>query len=337
MLKPVVCWFVYPHLDMDKIRFGIIGCGDIARKAFIPALKKSKYAEIVAVASRNSNKAESVSVEFECDFESNYELLLNRNDISAIYIATVPSTHEKIILAAAKNGKHILCEKPLTVSYNSAKKVVNYCKKMRIGILEGFMYQFHTQHQIVQNIINVGEIGTPILMQAQFGFPPLKSDNFRYNKELGGGAILDAGSYTLHIARNIFKKEPVEVYSIIDYNKEGIDIHGTVLLNFHKGQTANLSFGFDNFYRNNYSVWGTEGYISVMRSFSISETFKPRIILEKQDYYEEIECNPENQFVSEIEYFCKNLNSKNIVNSWRNDMLSQAKLIDIINNQNKKK
>ena len=65
MLKPVVYWFVYPHLDMDKIRFGIIGCGDIARKAFIPALKKSKYAELVAVASRNSNKAKSFSVEFD--------------------------------------------------------------------------------------------------------------------------------------------------------------------------------------------------------------------------------------------------------------------------------
>ena len=69
---------------MDKIRFGVIGCGYIARKAFIPALKKSKYAELVAVASRNSNKAKSFSVEFECDYENNYELLLNRNDISAV-------------------------------------------------------------------------------------------------------------------------------------------------------------------------------------------------------------------------------------------------------------
>jgi dTDP-3,4-didehydro-2,6-dideoxy-alpha-D-glucose 3-reductase len=322
---------------VDKIRFGVIGCGYIARKAFIPALKKSKPAELVAVASRNSNKAKSFSVEFECDYENNYELLLNRNDISAVYIATVPSTHEEIIISAAKNRKHILCEKPLTVSYKSAKKIVDYCKKKGVGILEGFTYQLHSQHQMAQNIINEGKIGTPILLQAQFGFPPLKSDNFRYNKELGGGAILDAGSYTLHLARNFFKKEPVEVYSIIDYNKDGIDIHGTVLLNFHKGQTANLSFGFDNFYRNNYSVWGTKGYISVMRSFSIPETFKPKIILEKQDYYEEIECNSENQFVSEIEYFCKNFNNKNIVNSWRNDALAQANLIDIIKKQNKKR
>jgi len=322
---------------MDKIRFGVIGCGYIARKAFIPALKKSKYAELVAVASRNSNKAKSFSVEFECDYENNYELLLNRNDISAVYIATVPSTHEEIILSAAKNGKNILCEKPLTVSYNSAKKIVDYCKRKKIGILEGFMYQFHSQHQIVQNIINKGKIGTPISMQAQFGFPPLKSDNFRYNKELGGGVLLDAGSYTLHIARKFFQKEPVGVYSVIDYNKDGIDVHGTVLLNFRKGQTATLSFGFDNYYRNNYSVWGTEGYISVMRSFSIPATFKPRIILEKQDYYEEIECDPEDQFVKEIEYFCKGLISESIVNAWQNDALTQAKLIDIIKNQNKRK
>ena len=201
---------------MNKIRFGVIGCGYISRKAFIPALKKSNLAELVVVASRDKDKAKSFSVEFACDAEKDYNTLLRRNDIDAVYIATVPSTHEKIILSAAKNGKHILCEKPLTVSYNSAKKIVNHCNNYGVGIFEGFMYQFHSQHQKVRDIVNEGGIGKPILFQAQFGFPPLDKDNYRYRRDLGGGALLDAGSYTIHAARHFFQREPTKVYSVIN-------------------------------------------------------------------------------------------------------------------------
>ena len=81
------------------IRFGVIGCGSIAKKGFIPALKKSKFAKLVAVASRDKDKAKSFSNLFECDAERNYKSLLQRNDINAIYIATVPSTHEEIIIS----------------------------------------------------------------------------------------------------------------------------------------------------------------------------------------------------------------------------------------------
>ena len=145
------------------IGFGVIGCGSVAKKGFIPALKKANFARLVAVASRDPEKAGSFSDEFKCDAEEDYESLLKRKDINAIYIATVPSTHEDIILSAAKYGKHILCEKPLTVSYNSARKIMNYCIEKRVNVFEGFMYQFHSQHKVVNDLIKDGEIGNPIL------------------------------------------------------------------------------------------------------------------------------------------------------------------------------
>lgn len=315
---------------MDKIRFGVIGCGYIARKAFIPALKKSKYAELVAVASRDKNKAEFFAAEFECDAKRNYESLLSRNDISAVYIATVPSTHEEIILSAAKHGKHILCEKPLTVSYNSAIRIVDYCKKKKIGIFEGFMYQFHSQHQKVRDIVNDGEIGKPILFQAQFGFPPLDKDNYRYRRGLGGGALLDAGSYTIHAARHFFQREPTEVYSVVDCNGREVDTHGSILLNFGNKQTAILSFGFNNYYRNSYSIWGTKGQVTVNRAFSVPDTHKPKIILEKQDYYKEIECESDDHFMKEIEYFCKGVSEEKAIDAWRKEALLQATVLNTV-------
>ena len=313
---------------MGKIRFGVIGCGYIVKKALIPALKKSRYAELVAIASRDKNKAKSFSIEFGCNYEKDYETLLSRDDLDAVYIATVPSTHEEIILMSANYDKHILCEKPLTASYNSAKKIVDNCNNRGVRVFEGFMYQFHSQHQKVRDIISSGEIGKPILFQAQFGFPPLDKENYRYRRDLGGGALLDAGSYTIHAARHFFQREPIDVHSNIYNNGKEVDIHGSVTLGFGEGQTAQLSFGFNNYYRNTYSIWGTDGQVTVARAFSIPPTFKSNIIIEKQNYYEEIICEPDDHFVKQIDHFAKTLCNNNTHETWTNDIIMQAKLIE---------
>ena len=315
---------------MVKIRFGVIGCGYISRKAFIPALINSSSAELVAVASRSIERAEAYAKEFNCVPIDNYTALLSRKDINAVYIATPPSTHEKIIIVAAAEGKHVLCEKSLTLSYNSAKKIIDYCKKMEVGIFEGFMYQFHSQHQKVRDIVNDGEIGKPILFQAQFGFPPLDKDNYRYRRGLGGGALLDAGSYTIHAARHFFQREPTEVYSVVDCNGREVDTHGSILLNFGNKQTAILSFGFNNYYRNSYSIWGTKGQVTVNRAFSVPDTHKPKIILEKQDYYKEIECESDDHFMKEIEYFCKGVSEEKAIDAWRKEALLQATVLNTV-------
>ena len=319
---------------MDKIRFGVIGCGYISRKAFIPALINSNSAVLVAVASRSIERAEAYAKEFNCVPFDNYTALLSRQDINAVYIATPPSTHEKIIIAAAAEGKHVLCEKPLTISYNSARKIVDYCRNKGVCIIEGFMYQFHSQHQKVRDIVNEGGIGKPILFQAQFGFPPLDKDNYRYRRDLGGGALLDAGSYTIHAARHFFQREPTKVYSVLNSKEREVDTHGSILLDFGNKQTAVLSFGFNNFYRNTYSIWGTKGQVTVNRAFSVSVTHEPKIILEKQDYYKEIECESDDHFMKEIDFFSKCITEKKSIDTWRKDILLQTTVLNTVIEQN---
>jgi len=330
MLRHAACWLVCPRHDMEKIRFGVIGCGYIAGKAVIPALISSKYAELVAVADISKEKADSFSIKFGCDSESNTESLLRRDDIKAVYIATVPSSHEQIVLSAAKFGKHILCEKPLTVSYDSAKRMVDCSEKYGVGIFEGFMYQFHSQHQNVRALVDSGEIGRPVLFTSSFGFPPLENDNFRYHVKLGGGALLDAGSYTIHAARKFFKREPINAHSLLYNNGNEVEIHGAVTLDFGEGQTAQLSFGFNNFYRNEYSVWGTDGQVTVKRAFSIPATFEPKIILEKQDFTDEIICEADDHFQGEVDYFCMSIGNNNVQKTWTDDIIFQSKLTESI-------
>ena len=313
---------------MKQVRFGVIGCGSIAKKSFVPALMKAKNAKLITVASRSKDKAKLFSLEFDCEYDYDYESLLGRNDIDAVYISTVPATHESIIMLAAKYEKHILCEKPLTTSYNSAKKIVNYTKIKNVGIFEGFMYQFHSQHEKIKKLINKGEIGRPILFQAQFGFPPLDNKNFRYSKNLGGGALLDAGCYTIHAARNFFGREPINVDVCIDFNNEDVDIHGSVLLDFGSSQTAFLSYGFNNSYRNNYTIWGTNGHLTVKKAFSVPIEHKATIVIERHNSINEIICNTDNQFVNQIEYYSDNILKNDIHKIWAKDILMQSKIIE---------
>ncbi|MCI5188749.1 MAG: gfo/Idh/MocA family oxidoreductase [Candidatus Electrothrix sp. AS4_5] len=314
---------------MKKIRFGVIGCANIAMKSFIPALKKSKTAELTAVASRSLEKAEKFANKFHCIPVCGYENLLKRNDIDAVYIATPTGLHAHWVIASAQSGKHILCEKTLAKNVKETLQILAACEKNDVALLEGFSYQFHPQHKELSEIVRQGKIGEPVLLQACFGFPPIKSEH-RYNPEFGGGALLDAGTYTAHIARNFFKRKPQQVYSVLNYKEKKVDIHGSVLLNFGNGQTASLTFGFDNMYQNFYSIWGTKGLVKLNRSFSISSFFSPTIILERQDYREERVLQPYDQFLGEIESFCTHLHNSEKKTLWRQDALDQSLVIEKI-------
>ena len=154
-------------------------------------------------------------------------------------------------------------------------------------------------------------------------------ENFRYSKELGGGALLDAGSYTLHISRKFFDREPEKIYSILRYQGE-VDINGTVLLHYGKGCTSSLVFGFNYYYQNKYSVWGTEGKVTVTRAFSMPAEKTPKIILESDNSIENIECNADDQFINQIEQFCNGIENNELMHKWRKDALNQSKILDTI-------
>ena len=114
-------------------------------------------------------------------------------------------------------------------------------------------------------------------------------------------------------------------------NGKEVNIQGAAALDFGHGQNAQLSFGFNNYYRNTYSIWGEKGQITVLRAFSIPSSFKPKIILEKQDYYKEITCDSDDHFVNEIDYFSKMIQEEKTKIKWYREILSQASIINKIN------
>jgi len=315
---------------MDSVRFGIIGCGGIARRAFLPAVAALDEVHVMAVASQNIEKARRCASETGCEAEETYDSLLNRSDLDAVYIATPTGMHTEWAVKAAQRGLHVLCEKSLAPSLAEVELIIQAGEKNNVSVLEGFAYQFHSQHSFVRNMVQEGQIGQPVVMQAWFGFPPLDPQNFRYDKNLGGGALLDAGAYTVHIARRFYGREPVQVFSTLDVSSSGVDIHGSVLLDFGLGQTAHLAFGFDNMYKNSYQIWGTEGTLSLSRAFSIPPKLPPVLVLERQDFKEEITLPPSDQFVAEINHFCKGISDTETRIMWVTDARNQARVMRAI-------
>lgn len=313
---------------MKKINFGILGCGNVSRK-FAAAARQSKYVNLVAIASRSEEKAEQYAALYGCEGLGDYNDLLARSDIDAVYIATPVGTHMQWCIAAAKQAKHILCEKTLASNEQEVQAIIRCCDEMKVNLFEGFAYQFHPQHQLLDNFLKQGKIGKPLFLEAKFGFPPIDSKH-RYEPSLGGGALLDAGTYTLHIARKVFGREPLDAKAHLDNAGEEVDIQGAVLLNFGDGQTAQLAFGFNCYYRNYCAVWGTEGLLELERAFSIPDNLPAKLIHHKQDYKKEHIIEPYNVFAGEIEYFCENINKNEMQKKWLNESLAHIKTLDKI-------
>jgi dTDP-3,4-didehydro-2,6-dideoxy-alpha-D-glucose 3-reductase len=310
------------------LKFAVIGCGNIAQKSAIPALINSGVSSISVCIDTNTERGKEITEKYDLPFETSMEEAFRKYSFDAVYISTPNATHKKIIINAANNKKHILCQKPIISNIEEANEVTYYSKLNNVAIMEGFMYQFHSQHKFVNDLIDTGEIGTPFHYQAWFGFPPISPNDFRYNKSLGGGAILDAGSYTIHSARHFFKCEPIHIHSILENEGHDVEVRGTAMLDFGNSRTAHLVFGFNNMYQNKYIIWGTNGVITLDRAFALPPNYESILTLEKQGLKKEILMQPCNHFIEEIKYFAQNVNNHDVAQKWREEFINQIKVID---------
>ena len=157
---------------MNLIKIGIIGCSRIAKRSVIPAIIKSKYAEIEIIGSRcRRKKPKNFVKNLSVKEFGTYEDVIKDKLVDAVYISTPIGTHEEWAIKAALEGKHVYCEKSSTTSFESAKKILNTVKQNNVRIMEGFMFRFHSQHQKVRELIINDKIGEIMCFNGIFGFP----------------------------------------------------------------------------------------------------------------------------------------------------------------------
>lgn len=312
------------------MNWGVLGCAAIAKSSVIPAIKGVRNNELVAVASRSLAKAQEFADVFDCNAIVGYDELLDIEDIEAVYIPLPTGMHFEWIMKALSKNKHVLVEKSAVNNFKEADEILALARKKNLAVVENFQFQHHSQHQFVKRLIESDEIGDIRCFRSSFGFPPFSVDsNIRYDKGLGGGALLDSGAYVLK-ATSFMMGNGFEVKSSFlsmntDYNVDWFG--GAFLVNEEKKIFSEVAFGFDNFYQCNYEVWGSKGKVTSTRAFTSKADFKPTILLEKQGYKEEIILPEDDHFKNMVEYFCKLVKEKEFETEWKNISV-QSELID---------
>ena len=314
----------------DKINIGIIGCSTIAKNSTIPAILKSNNAKLERIGSRSNNKALKFSKIFDCKKCGTYDDVINDKNVDAVYISTPVGNHEEWVLKSAEAGKHVLCEKSSTTSFDSAKKMVSAVEKNNVRLMEGFMYRFHPSHQKVKKCINDKIIGKVFLFSSRYGFPPISRDNIRYDKSLGGGILNDAGCYPINASRMLFESEPRGVFCNLTMDKETqVDTKATLLMDFDGNRQSQSSVGYDLEYQSNYRLWASDGSLSLTRAYNIPPDMQARLNIKNSNKDEEILIEPVNHFQLMVESFSDEIIKSNSDKfNFEEDLLNQAKVME---------
>jgi len=223
-----------------KIRWGILSTANIGMQKVIPAIQKSAHSEVVAIASRDGEKARAAAARLGIPrTHDSYEALLADPGIDAIYNPLPNHLHVPMTVAAAKAGKHVLCEKPIALNAAEAGQL-RQCPPGSI-VLEAFMVRFHPQWQRAREIIRSGELGEVRAINAVFTYNNVDPANVRNQLEIGGGGIMDIGCYPITAARYLFEGEPARVVSLVERDPAfGTDRLASVIADFGRGRQ--LSF-----------------------------------------------------------------------------------------------
>jgi dTDP-3,4-didehydro-2,6-dideoxy-alpha-D-glucose 3-reductase len=313
----------------SKLRIGVLGCADIAWRNSVPAMLRAD-AEVIAVASRDLVKAERFAGRFGAEPVRGYEPLLDRDDLDAVYVAVPTGLHHVWARRALEAGKHVLVEKPLTTTLAEAEDLVTTARKHGRRLMDNFVFLHHSQHAAVRRMTADGRIGEIRTFTAAFGIPPLPADDIRYRSDLGGGALLDLGVYGVKSAQYVLGADLDVAGAVLSTVPDGVDLGGSALLCSAAGVTAELTFSFRSSYRSTYSIWGSEGRISLGRAFTPPATHRPVVRVERQDSVEEITLPADDQFANIIRYFARSVQGGGDFETESAALLKQAALVDRI-------
>ena len=248
----------------QKVKWGILGVANIAVKKVIPAMQKGLWSEITAIASRDLSKAQSAAEQLGIPKAyGSYEELIADPDIEAIYNPLPNNLHVEWTIKAAEAGKHVLCEKPISMTVAEALPLLNVRDNTGVKIEEAFMVRTHPQWVTTLNLIKEGAIGPVRAVEGHFSYNNQDLKNIRNIRETGGGGLMDIGCYMIFFSRLIFNEEPTRVVSLMEEHPETrTDILTSALLEFPAGHaTFTCSTRMVPYQR--VQIHGTEGRIEI--------------------------------------------------------------------------
>ena len=251
-------------MNSEKIKWGIIGLGNIAHQ-FAKDLMLVDEAELVAVASRNLDKAQEFAQNYDCKkaYDS-YDSIINDAEVDILYIATPHNSHAALTIKALQNKKHVLCEKPIALNYTDAFQMIEASKKNNQFFMEAFWTRFNPSFREAFSKIKKGEIGEVKYINADFAFTAEElggEGNRKTDISLGGGALLDIGVYPLFLCYVVLGI-PVEILAKANFHQTGADLQTSMILQYDNAQ-AILHSSFVSTSNIKATINGTKGRINL--------------------------------------------------------------------------
>lgn len=261
----------------EKVRFGVIGIGAIARLSHVPAIQKIPETQLVAICRRTRKEADRLAKTWKVEeVYYNYEDLVRSPNVDAVIIATPPAYHMEETIAAAEEGKHVFCEKPMAINLKEAREMVKACNENKVKLQIGFNQRFWNQIKIAKKLIDGGLIGKIKGFHTTYGekwdLYPSDTDYLDHLELAGGGCLMDMGIHRIDLAR-LLVGEIEEVCAEIKHSASPakLDDNTWILCNFSNGATGCIATDkFSPTAPNETALFGTEGTI-----YLSSETFNP--------------------------------------------------------------
>lgn len=266
---------------VDKVRWGILSTANIALAKVIPAMQRSSWCRITAIASRDLSRAKDVARALQIpNAYGSYEELLADKAVEAIYNPLPNHLHVPWTIKAAEAGKHVLCEKPIAMSANEARTLLDVRNRTRVKIQEAFMVRTHPQWLETRRLIKSGRIGSLRSITCFFSYINTDPTNIRNQLELGGGALMDIGCYPITISRFIYEAEPRRVMALVERDPVfGTDSLTSAVLDFAQGHSSfTCSTRLAPYQRMIFH--GTEGRIEVLIPFNAPNDQPTQIVVE---------------------------------------------------------
>jgi predicted dehydrogenase len=262
------------------VRWGIVSTANIGVEKVIPAIQAASRCEVVAIASRDRDRAETTAASLGIPrAHGSYDDLVTDPDVDAVYVPLPNHLHAEWTIAAVRAGKHVLCEKPLAMTAADAERMIGASETAGVLLMEAFMYRLHPSWEAVRDLVSSGRIGELRAVQSWFSYFNDDPSDIRNTLDVGGGALFDIGCYCVNLSRMLFGSEPLRVQGSVTRDPDmGIDVSTSALLDFPGGvATFTCSTRAETDQR--VHVYGTTGRISIEIPFNIPPALPTRVLL----------------------------------------------------------
>jgi len=317
---------------MSKIRWGVLGVAKIAVEKVIPAMQRCELSEVVAIASRDAEKAQAAAARLGLPTAyGSYEALLADPAIDAVYVPLPNHLHVPWSINALRAGKHVLCEKPIGLSVDEAKALLEESQRHpKLKVMEAFMYRGHPQWVRTRQIVQEGAIGQLRAISSFFSYFNRDPNNVRNQPGIGGGGLMDIGCYPISLSRFLFDAEPIAVQGTVENDPDfAIDRLTSGILEFEGGISIfGCSTQLVPYQR--VQVLGTEGRIEIEIPFNAPPDRPCRIWYDRGTTIEEILLETADQYTIQGDRFAAAVLNDTPVPTPLEDAVANMQVIEAI-------